>query len=319
MRRRVMFGAAFVALLGAGAGVWRWRQRAGEPPSRPPVPRAELLAATGPLVPPDGPLRVYHLGHSLVGRDMPAILAQMAGHEHASQLGWGASLRNHWEDGEDIPGFATENDHARFVPAHEAMAGGQWDAVILTEMVELRDAIRWHGSAHYLARWIQAALAGNPDARLYLYETWHRLDDAAGWLERIDTDLPALWEGELLQGTMAWGAPAIHLIPGGQALAAAVRAAEAGDVPGLGHRHDFMARAADGAVDPIHPGDAGNYLIAATHYSTLYHRPAPDPDGPVSDAAGRALDLAPATMAALHDIAWDVVQDTRGTGVAAGT
>lgn len=313
MRRRVVFGAALGVLL--GAGVWRWRRNAGRPPSRPPVPRADYLAAIRPLSPPDGPLRVYHLGHSLVGRDMPAILAQMAGHEHASQLGWGASLRNHWEDGENIPGFDAENDHVHFAPAQEALAGGSWDAVIFTEMVELRDAIRWHGSAHYLARWVRAALAGNPDARLYLYETWHGIDDPDGWLERIDADLAALWEGELLQGAMAWAAPAIHLIPGGQALAAAVRAAEAGDLPGLRHRHDFMAREADGAVDPIHLGDAGNYLIAATHYSTLYHRPAPAPDGAIADATGRPLDLAPATMSALRATAWDVVKNTAETGV----
>ncbi len=42
-----------------------------------------------PLPAPEGPLTVFHLGHSLVGRDMPAMLAQLAGHgSHASQLGW---------------------------------------------------------------------------------------------------------------------------------------------------------------------------------------------------------------------------------------
>ena len=51
-----------------------------------------LYAAPAPL--PEGPRHVFHIGHSLVGRDMPAMLAQLAGegHEYASQLGWGATL-----------------------------------------------------------------------------------------------------------------------------------------------------------------------------------------------------------------------------------
>lgn len=277
--------------------------------------RAQLLAGYRPLSPPDGPLRVYHLGHSLVGRDMPAILAQLAGHEHASQLGWGASLRNHWQDGAALPGFATENAHPHHQPAGAALDSGAWDAVILTEMVELRDAIRWHGAAHYLARWAGRARAANPRVRLYLYETWHRLDDPAGWLTRIAADLPALWQGELLQGALAWGAPPIHLIPGGQALAAATRAAEVGQLPGLTRRQDFMARLEDGAVDPIHPGDAGNFLIAATHHAVLYHRPAPPPAAPLRRADGSALELSTATMAALTAIAWQVVQTIPGTGL----
>ena len=45
-----------------------------------PVDQATFDALyTTPLPPPETPLRVYHLGHSLVGRDMPVILEQLAG------------------------------------------------------------------------------------------------------------------------------------------------------------------------------------------------------------------------------------------------
>lgn len=315
----ILSGAGAVLALGAAAG-WGWRRWSrgpALPKARAPVERAAFEAAYGPLTPPAGPLRVYHLGHSLVGRDMPAMLAQLAGHDHASQLGWGTPLRAHWEDRVEITGFAQENAHPAFRPAKAALASGGYDAVVLTEMVDLRDALRWHASPYYLAKWAEAARAGNRNVRLYLYETWHRLDDPEGWLQRIDRDLPGLWEGEVLQGAMAWGAPPIHIIPGGQVLAAAVRAAEAGQVPGVAGREAFFARQPDGAQDMIHLSDLGNYLIALTHHAVLYHR---SPDGltaTVARADGSGVDFPSDTAGALQALVWQVVRATPRTGVSA--
>jgi integrase len=142
----------------------------------------------------------------------------------------------------------------------EALASGDYAAVVLTEMVELKDAIRYHDSAARLADWAALARKARPDVRLYLYETWHRLGDPAGWLERIDADLPALWEGQVLRAAMARAgleAGVIHVIPGGQVMAAAVRAVEAGQVPGLTRREEFF-------TDDIHLNDIGAWLIAMT-------------------------------------------------------
>ena len=55
----------------AGAGFWYLKPVKG-------LREAEALYAR-PLPQPEGPMRVYHLGHSLVGRDMPAMLEQLAG------------------------------------------------------------------------------------------------------------------------------------------------------------------------------------------------------------------------------------------------
>lgn len=319
-RRRMILAGLIGAVLTGGAallGLRRWREGPALPADRTPVGGAVLAHAQSPLTPPAGPLRVYHLGHSLVGRDMPAMLAQLAGHDHASQLGWGTPLRAHWEDRVEITGFATENAHARHRPAHEALASGDYDAVVLTEMVELRDAIRWHASPHYLARWALAAQAGNPQVRIYLYETWHRLDDPDGWLERIATDLPALWQGQVLQGALAWDSPPVYLVPGGQALAAAVRAAEAGELPGITRREQFFARAADGSQDSIHLGDLGHYLIALVHYAVLYHRSPEGLTAAVTRADGTPVPVAPDLASALQRIAWAVVRATPGTGVSA--
>lgn len=278
------------------------------------LPRAlaeDTLAARYevPLAPPAGPMKVYHLGHSLTGHDMPAMLAQLAGHDYASQLGWGASLKQHWEG--DVPGFAEENASAAFRRAEEVATGG-YGAVVLTEMVELRDAIRYHDSGAYLARWADRA----GDARVYFYETWHRLDDPAGWLERIDGDRAGLWE-VILRQAMARTEATIHVVPGGPVMAAVVRRIEAGGVPGLSRREDLFAMGVDGEVDTIHLNDVGNYVIALTHYATLYHRSPVGLPHDLKRADGAAMQVVDAQAARiLQEVVWDVVTSDPATGVA---
>lgn len=266
--RRLALLFPMAAALGAGALWWRNAARADD--------RALTARLAAPLTPPSGPLAVFHLGHSLVGRDMPAMLAQLAGegHRYDSQLGWGTTLKAHWGD-DAINGFETENAHPRFRPALEAVQSGAYDAIVLTEMVEIRAALRYHDSPRYLASWAEKALAARPDARLYLYETWHQLDDAEGWLARLDADLPRYWLDGILKPALA-DLPAearIQIIPAGQVMAAFVRAVEAaGGVGNVRGRTDLFARNADGSQDQIHLNDLGNYLVALVHYAVLYHQ-----------------------------------------------
>lgn len=303
----VIFAAAFWAL---------W--------PRPRLPdAAEITAAyAAPLPPPDHPLTVYHLGHSLVGRDMPAMLAQLAGpgHRYDLQLGWGTSLREHWEPDLPIKGFEAENATPHFRPAREAIGSGDYDAVILTEMVELRDAIRYHDSPRSFQKWADLARAAAPSTRVYLYETWHPLDTAEGWLDRLDRDLPELWEGKLLLPDLAHDAshrPA-HVIPAGQVMAAFVRRLEAeGGIGNIQRREDLFARQPDGTPDPIHPGDLGNYLVALTHYAVLYGRSPLGLPHALARADGTPA-IAPDAEAAraMQDTVWQIVTTYPKTGVA---
>ena len=313
--RRGMARVAAGAIIGVGAAL---ALRAGMRRTRETQARALY---TAPLDPPSGALNVFHLGHSLVGRDMPAMLAQLApaGHSYASQLGWGASLRAHWHPDVPVGGFDIENDHPRFVPAREALTSGTFGAVVLTEMVELRDALTYHDSAQYLANWARLVRAGRPDAKLYLYETWHHTDDPAGWLDRIDADYEALWLRQLALPAVAELGTPIHLIPAGQVLAAFVRALDEAD--GIGNvdtGSDLFARTPEGAVDTIHLGDLGAYLVALTHYAALYHR---DPAGlplRLLRADGTPAQAPDAQAgAAMQRIAWDVVRRPPFSGVAA--
>ncbi|MFD0858025.1 hypothetical protein [Roseovarius aquimarinus] len=311
-RMMIWLGAGAVLLAGAAA---LWAMRAA-----PVSPEAFAAAHAAPSVPPEAGMRVYHLGHSLVGRDMPAMLEQLAPAPHAymSQLGWGTSLREHWEPDLPINGFEAENDHPRFAPAREAISSGTYDAVILTEMVEIEDAIRHHASAKYLAEWAGLARQADPGTRLYLYETWHRLDDEAGWLERLGRDLQGAWVSRLLRPAHTADAPPIRLIPAGQVMAALVRRVEAaGGIGPMTDRTDLFRLAEDGSQDMIHPSDLGNYLVALTHYAVLYHRSPVGLPHALARADGSPADEpGPELARVMQETVWDVVSAMPMTGVA---
>lgn len=320
MNRRlsIFSGIAALALAGVGAGALWKRRQAGGPPPLPQMPQADFAAALPPLPRPQGPLRVFHLGHSLVGRNMPAMLAQLVeGHRYASQLGWGATLRQHWLGAAEVPGFDQENAHPAFAEAKQAIGSGDYDAIVLTEMVELKDAIKWHSSSHYLAEWGRLARQARPDVRLYLYETWHNLDDPAGWLQRIDADA-ALWRDELVRRAMSDPAVGpIYRLPGGPAMAAVARAAEAGEIPGLDRREALFSLTPEGAQDTIHFSDLGAYVIALTHFAVLYQQ---DPQGlphRLRRADGTMADaFADEAAPLVQRIVWQLVQGDPLTGVA---
>lgn len=312
-RRVALAGLGALALGGAGAAYWTRDSRRG-------AAEAKALYAN-PLSPPDTALNVYHLGHSLVGRDMPAMLAQLAGggHSYHSQLGWGTSLRDHWEPEVPINGFDHESAHDRFRPAKEALASGSYDAVVLTEMVEIADAIRYHDSAAYLARWAGLAWDANPEARIYLYETWHHTDDGNGWLYRIDRDLRKFWQGRVKYPALASTDAPIHLIPAGQVMAAFIRAVEAaGEVGGMTNLNDLFSRHEGEKPDTIHFNDEGAYLVALTHYAVLYHRdPRGLPHALLLADGTPARAPAPEAAKLMQDVVWQVIARHPETGVAA--
>ena len=271
---------------------------------------------TSPAPVPGGQRQIFHIGHSLVGRDMPAMLAQLAGegHGYASQLGWGATLKSHWDPDEPINGFDQENDHPAYRDAHEAVESGDYDALVVTEMVEIKDAIQYFDSPVHLGNWAQKAPQNN--LPVYLYETWHQLDDEAGWLNRIDQDRTAQWEDRVMRPALArMETPQpIYVIPGGQVMAAVSRyLTENGPVGPLTSHEDLFR-------DKIHFNDFGAYLMALTHYAVLYQRSPIRLPHTLTRADGTpADDIGPEAALAMQQIVWDVVAGSPMTGVPAGS
>ena len=310
-KRLILAGLGFLAL---GAAGWM----ATKAPAKLNPQELAALYET-PLTAPSGPMHVYHLGHSLVGRDMPAMLAQLAGHSHASQLGWGTPLKAHWESSEPIQGFETENAHPHYQDAKSALSSGAFDAFVLTEMVEIEAAIDYYDAPLYVEKWVQAARDGNPQIRTYLYESWHAIDDPIGWMARLESDPERYWEGVLIAQAMAGleTSEPVYVIPVGRVMAEFVRRIEASNgVDGVTSREDLFARMEDGSLDPIHVNDLGAYLVALTHYAVLYHR---SPEGLASElnrADGSVADAPGAELATLmQSTVWDVVSQLPVTGI----
>ena len=269
-----------------------------------------------PLTPPEEPIAVFHIGHSLVNQDMPAMLAQLAGdgHRYEFQIGWGTTLKAHWGD-KPVRGLDIENAPARHRNAREAVASGEYDAIVLTEMVEIRDALNHHDSVQYLTSFAEEAMTSRDDVRLYLYETWHRLDDPEGWRKRLDLDWSRYWEGALLEPVLKRlpeGAR-IYIIPAGRALAALSRELELrGSVGGVSSTSDIFQ-------DQIHLNDLGNYFVAVVHFAVLYGRsPIGLPHALVRGDGSIANEPTPELARLMQQVAWKVVQSIALTGVQAG-
>lgn len=312
MNRRFAIGSLIAAGAGTlGAVGWNlWRG-----------PRGPMQAKINPPLPaPDRVGAVFHLGHSLVGEDMPSMFAQLGGHGYTAQIGWGTTLKQHWQDEERIGGYQLRAEGMPPTPAKAALAAGGFDAVVLTEMVEIRDAIRWYDSPRFLADWVRLARQTNPQLPVYLYETWHNLDDPAGWLERIDADLDAHWLSEVVApAETRRGVGPIHLIPGGQALAAVVRAAEAGQIPGLTRREQLFRLDDKGQIDTIHIGDLGAYVVALAHYAVIYQQsPVGLPHRLTRADGSAALALDDTAAPNVQRIVRDVVAATPHAGVSSG-
>ena len=280
LRARRFFGSGALLLLLSACGLVRCTPD--------PLPRAdfEALYETALSAPKDG-LRVFHLGHSLVNRNMPDMVRQFAEqrdfqHGYESQIGWGTPLKSHWEPKEEIFGFEKENAHARYRDVSEALKSGSYDAFVMTEMVEIKDAIEYFESAEYAHNFAALAREGRSDIRVYLYETWHNVDDPEGWRTRLEKDRARYWEDGILRPALAYESPPlpIYVIPVGQVFAEIAREIEAGKLMGLANVEALFAKTDEGTLDTIHVDHLGNYIAALTHFATLYHQ---SPEGLAAD------------------------------------
>ena len=253
---------------------------------------------------------ILFVGHSLVGPDLaPMVQAGLAaqGREVAvdSQIINGAPLNYQWDNASKAEG----------VDGRAALESGNVDALILTEGIPLAGAIQWNDSAGQVAKWADLAWAKNPATQVYLYETWHSLKSGSGeavpndpgatapWEARIEADLPH-WESLATQANAQRpkGAASIRIIPAGQAMLAAARAAKAGALPGISDISQLFG-------DDIHPNGKGLYLIAMTHVAALTGA---SPEG-LPAKLGRSWQSRDARISddlarAMQRIAWQAVQ-----------
>ncbi|MFW6049745.1 MAG: hypothetical protein ACODAU_01150 [Myxococcota bacterium] len=208
-----------------------------------PEPRAALTSAS-----------VYWVGHSLVDAtdmrvggamnimNLVGYFARSRGDEYAMypHIKIGAPLA--WTY------FTRSPEHL----AELRSRGELYDVFVMTEAIPLDAQVQWNASHFYARRFFCAIKSANPDARVFLYETWHHLhaSDPEGdyppphvwdWRKRLAADrttwesiadAAATGEGVTPPDDYEWSGPgpdpgadcqmrdAVHIVPAGQAMAA---------------------------------------------------------------------------------------------------
>jgi hypothetical protein len=261
---------------------------------------------------------VVMVGHSLFGATGPDMLEAALGAtspqvEVRAQITNGAPLRYNWEHSETAEGI----DARRVLPQ-----GGTTD-LILTEAIPLANHLQWSETEIYAQAFVGLALVADPDARVFVQETWHSLKSGTGaaiqyddkaatpWRVRLEDDL-ADWEGivALLREGQPEAAAQIQLIPAGQGLARLDDAITAGQVPGLSAVSEVFD-------DDIHLNARGHYFVSMVQYAVLTGA---SPEGlphAVKDRYGKAFEGIDADMAAaMQHVALETVQDYQGRELA---
>ena len=244
---------------------------------------------------------VLFVGHSLVGPDLPPLVEgglrlmdQPA--SVSAQIINGAPLRFNLQNSATAEG----------VDARAELAKGETEVLILTEAIPLAEHLRWNDTPGAIAAFAELARAGNPDVRVFVYETWHSrsgavvegdANSALPWRERLVADLPQ-WEGAL----RASGAD-VALIPAGQAMARLADAVAAGAVPGVVSMEAFFS-------DDIHLSDKGRYFVALVHLAAITGQ---SPEGLPAQMTrswkSREAVIADDLASVLQRIAWEAVRD----------
>jgi hypothetical protein len=262
---------------------------------------------------------VLMVGHSLFALDGPAMLqgALRAGTgdgEVKAQIINGSPLRYNWE-----------NSHiAEGVDARAVLPEGGTTHLILTEALPLSSHIEWSETDVYGQAFARLAFSANPDAQVYVQETWHDLKSGTGvevkfdpgadvpWRTRLDNDLP-LWQDVVAK--IAAGNPAhasqVHLIPAGQAMAQLYDEIAEGEIEGITDISVLFS-------DDIHLSDTGHYFVSMVQYATLTGQSPLGLPTDFSNSWGGAFDTPDPDLAReFQRIAWATVQSFQGAAPAA--
>jgi hypothetical protein len=258
---------------------------------------------------------VFFIGHSLVGPDMPQMLRSFAAargkrYETHGQLGWGTSLKTHWDwDGamnDRAPlGFPKDNRAPFFAGEAKAQLDtGSHDVLVLIESTG-HTTIGVRETVEHATRFLERARAKNPRLRAYVYSGWRdrqEFPSLAAWRDQIKTD-QAWWE-RVADGVSARvSGPDVGVIPGAAILAAVTEAIEKGELADIARVDDLFA-------DTVHVNTLGFYPIALAHYATIFRD---DPSGlpaVVTGESGEPVKLSPTPAAAarLQALVWQHLQ-----------
>lgn len=264
---------------------------------------------------------IFHIGHSLVNHDMPAMLKSFAdstpGANHTYENGIinGAPLFWHWDNSATCEGY-----QATTIDSKVVLNSGAHDVFVMTEGVPWDPILSdFHA---YADSFYTLALSGNPNIQTYLYETWNCINtglpagcmydngDTILWVNRIRQDITT-WES--VADSLMYKHPSatnpVYIIPAGQAFARLSDSINAGSVPGISSYTQLFS-------DDIHNNDTGKYFVALVHYACIYQQnPVGLPTQTYSQWGVPFTNISASLALKLQEIAWEAVCNYPRSGV----
>jgi hypothetical protein len=177
---------------------------------------AALLGLSAPLLAqaPIASAKVFWVGHSLVdGRDWndpksKNLLDHLEGfaasgnktyafHRHTipgAPLGWNWGTTQSWNQVRPQIAPLTDKSHADY---------GTFDAIVITEGVNIESSYDAWASGFYARKFFAAARNANPNARLFLYESWHHFQ-AGDFQNYYGPRATFDWRAYMLKARKVW-------------------------------------------------------------------------------------------------------------------
>jgi hypothetical protein len=268
-------------------------------------------------------VRAFFSGHSLLDNPLPDWIESIATSK-GDTLEWDEQIvigspiriRTKGEDPEsaDFTGYQLGKDKnggsidvlSELAQPTELGAGGKYERLVITERNDLLGTIRYENTVGNLRDYEDRLFSQNPAAGTSLYACWPDIgeQDPNMWIAYTRNEL-FVWEcvaTKINQSLQQEGrSDRVEVLPGGVALARLVELALAGEVPGISGTPEERL----GAIfaDEVHLQPLGVYLLASTHYASLFGK---SPVGAASPAGVNAE-----AVPTLQSIAWDTMTEYR--------
>ena len=159
--------------------------------------------------PPAEERSVYWVGHSLINardehrEDARNLMEEVGWLANAAGLSytffdhtvWGSPLSLNWSGHAHVWG-RSEPELVRERRRELDQNGHEYDVLVMTEGVSVRETAQYEFTSYYAQKFYCSISRANPDARVYMYESWTGLtdsEDGSTWEGRLREDRPA-WE-----------------------------------------------------------------------------------------------------------------------------
>ena len=229
---------------------------------------------------------LYTIGHSLIEHEVPRMTQVISGKPAYNQgLGFqwivgGALQANYEQDSLNLStAYTATNDASGCWDV--ALAAGV-DCLVMVEANVVGSHIDYANTDVRVAGFYDAAIAGNPDCDVWIYEGWLSADgtdssagsygatfggtsnvpDFDGWAASIESDQKPYWDS--IKSTATATGRNIRIIRTAHALVDLKDAIATSRVPGFTSMSDFF-------VDMVHPTEVGRYYTACVVYAYIYN------------------------------------------------